>query len=175
MLQLLRSDFPAQPLPTAISDLIERAEDAIEAYSEELGEQLSPRFEMADYREVASALITIQNDQLTQGPNCIEWGAGFAVVAAIANQLGFKASGVENDPILLAAARQFHAGEGLDTNLIEADYREPIHARADLIYAYPWPKEVKAVKEHVAATAMPGTHLLLFRSFGEMELWHLAE
>ena len=171
--------MPDAAVPAELLGLIDRAEEAIETYTEDIGEQLSPRFEMADYREVAAALVGLGARRDIPGPRFVEWGSGFAVVAAIAGRLGFDATGIENDPILHGLATAFHAGEGLATRLVEDDFLRPgdprwLTDRFDLVYAYPWPNEVATVKEYFGATARPGSRLLLFLTFGELELWERA-
>lgn len=157
-------------------DFVDRAEAEAEDYMDDLGEQASPRFEMADYREVASALLWLNAHPDLPGRRFIEWGSGFAVVAGLAAQLGFTASGVENDPLLHGMAKHFRSMEHIEYSLFEDDFLTPANPDVatqnyDIIYAYPWPGEVETVKAAFEQTARKGAWLFLYLTFGEIALW----
>lgn len=162
--------------PALLTAFIELAEEHIDAYQESVGEQLSPRFEPADYREVAEVLVPLRRDFRNDQIRFCEWGCGFGVVAGMAAQLGFQASGIELDPVLWKLAVQLHRKNQLPTHLIHGDFIHPapdVSAaytpdQVDLFYAFPWPDEVESIKDHFARVAAPSARLLLYLEFGDM-------
>lgn len=152
---------------------IDASWDRIDAYQESIGEQLSPAFEPAEYRDLAEVLIWLRNTRFPQGARFCEWGCGFGVVAGIAALLGFKAWGVENDRVLLQQAEELRQLFGLETRLIEDDFftcSDPAPAHFDLVYAYPWPGEVKKFARHALGHCAPGACYLTYLGFNEIEL-----
>jgi len=51
-----------------------------------------------------------------------EWGSGFGVVAGLAAMSGFRAVGIEIEPVLVDAARRLAADFGLDVEFICDSY-----------------------------------------------------
>lgn len=164
-------------LPRAIKDLIEHAEEHISIFQESIGEQACPRFEPAEYLEVAEALLAVKH-HLGPGPRFCEWGSGFGVVAAMASLLGFEAHGIERDGLLLDQAHKLSMECDIATQLHQADLfsisEEQDRAFGpytfDLIYAYPWPDEAPDWIHYFEQTAKSGAILLTFHDFGEIRI-----
>ena len=173
----LALDTLPSALPTSITDLIEEADATIFEFQETMGEQACPLFEPAEYNEVAEALRWIQHS-LQPGLKFCEWGCGFGVVAGIAGLCGFDATGIENDALLLDQAHVLQSSFQLSSHLVHADLfnlsdeegRIIGPARFDLIYAYPWPKEIDRWTSHFEHTARSGALFLTFHEFGELRL-----
>lgn len=156
--------------------LLDYGEDQIDVFQESVGEQTSPTFEPADYREVVEALSWVRHQYQLPGLRFCEWGCGFGIVAGMASLMGMEAHGIENDELLLDQAAEVQRLFGLTTTIHSGDiYRvtanpdEPPHpASFDLIYAYPWPKEEARLVEWFDQWARPGACLLVYHGFADL-------
>lgn len=160
MLTLLRSDWPEHDLPRNVEVFLNEAEARAEFVRE-------PSFVPSDYALAWDALSA-----LPRGSIC-EWGCGLATVAGLACLLGWQASGIEQNPVLVAAARELHSEFDLNTDLYQGDLFAGA-AEGDLVYAYMWPELIEPVKAHFSATASSGTQLLLHDAGGRMDLYGLG-
>ncbi len=176
-LERIHPGSPPGGLSPRMHQLLDESEERISTFQEDIGEQASPRFEPADYAEVADALLWIRASE-DPGPRFCEWGCGFGVVTGLASLMGFEATGIEKDPLLLDQARSLYLACEVDAALVQADFfdgREEenpsIHpASFDLVYAYPWPREADAWTCFFDQTGKPGALLLTFHDFGELRL-----
>jgi|GEM_PF-1320520 len=155
--------------------LMEYSEDQIESYQDDIGEQASPSFESADYREVLEALSWVRYNYPLPGLRFCEWGCGFAVVAGMAALMGMDAHGIENDKLLLDQAAEIKRLFGLASTIHSGDIYQvpevdhPLHpATFDLIYAYPWPKEAAHLMAWFEEQAKPGACLLVYHGFSDL-------
>jgi len=166
-------------LETDILLLMEYGEDQIDAYQDGIGEQASPAFEPADYREVVEALYWIRHEYTDlPGLRFCEWGCGFGVVAGMAGLLGFESHGIENDELLVGQAHHVKRLFGLDSHIHHTDIYQPTSqdnaplqpSSFDLIYAYPWPKEENRIMEYFDENARIGACILIYHGFADLSL-----
>lgn len=162
--------FPV--LDEAIAGFIEDGEHLVDTYQEDLGEQVSPAFEPADYQDVAEVLAWLKEAHFPGGARFCEWGSGFGIVAGVAELLGFTATGIELDAVLIDQARALQKEAGLSYELIEGSFFDQPFSdrRFDLIYAFPWPGEVTKINAWFEQTAAPGTLLFTYHCFDDRRL-----
>lgn len=162
--------------------LIAAAIAAARPFADPASPHWNPRFVQSD-GAIARMLIASAQAQLPlAGRRFGEWGSGLGLVSCLAARLGFAATGIELDPVLVAAARALAAGQGIAARFVEGSYmpegflsgtvaaeeaRRPVAGVRlfdfDLIYAYAWPAEAAAIRAMFEAHATPGTVLLLYR------------
>ncbi len=158
----------------------------------------TPSFIPADYRVIYSALDQIHAQRLSANTRMCEWGSGLGVIAALCQQLGFDASGIESQPGLVAQARELAADHTLAVDFATGSYvPESVEHLADygddlatltvgiphgyddlgrepedfgLIYAFPWPGEEPFMEQLFDHTAASGALLLTYRSTGDVVL-----
>lgn len=161
--------------------LIAAATEGARAFTDPGSPHWNPRFVQSD-GEIALMLLVSALAQLPlAGRRFGEWGSGLGLVSCLAARLGFAATGIEIDPVLVVAARSLAAGQGiaacfvvgsympegfLSADVSAADAQRPAGGVGlfdfDLIYAYAWPAEAEAIRALFAANAAPGTVLLLY-------------
>jgi hypothetical protein len=100
-------------LPADVTMFLQEAERRIEQCRD-----LSrfPGFVPSDYHQVYHALRRIAAEQTAAGNAFCEWGSGFGVVACLAAFAGFRACGIEIEPVLVDAARELAGDFALDVN-----------------------------------------------------------
>lgn len=117
----------------------------------------------------------------TDKPRFCEWGSGIGSVSCLAALRGWKVTGIEIEPRLVAVARKFAADHGVTVRFVEGSYRPDAlygggraetsvtdHDRFDpfafdIIYIYAWPAEKQAVTEMIARHGRSGT---IFMRYG---------
>jgi hypothetical protein len=112
-------------------------------------------FVASDYAVVYTLLAALQ-----RGRFC-EWGSGLGVVTAMAEMLGYTATGVEFHQPLAESSRELLAEFGLQARIECADYFEEPFA-ADLYFAYCWPNRVVRTTVRFHEVAPPGSRLLIY-------------
>lgn len=185
------------PIPSrwpSISDAlvpyIREADERIARFLDDIRSTATIAFVPSDFSLAAAALMHIRESHLAPGPRFLEWGAGYAVVAGLADALGFDAHAIEIDPVLVTAARalardfdRHHAiAEGsfippgadhlADTAadhawlaLGGADGYEALGLDPDdfdVIYAYPWPGEERVIHRLFDHCAAAGAILVTY-------------
>ena len=123
-------------------------------------------FVSADYLEIYRKLVPLQGRVTT----ILEWGSGLGVVTIMASRLGFKAYGIEVEPLLVERSLELAERHGPEARFAEGSFipddyawnveivgaptRTDCDSRAaydeldmelrdfDLVYAYPWPDEL---------------------------------
>ena len=93
-------------LPAGTRDLLREAGERIEQY-QSIGR--CPAFVPSDHAGAFGVLRAIAETHLAPGNRFCEWGSGFGVVACLAAQLDYDASGIEIDGDLVAASRRLAA------------------------------------------------------------------
>ena len=132
------------------------------------------------------------------GNRFLEWGCGFAVVSALASQIGFDAIGIEAENDLLDQGRATIASWDVSVELIHGDFLPPGAERlADdptlpslghevgnayevldmdlddfaIVYAYPWPGEDDFHEAVFDRYAAPGALIVFFCGPNDMRVW----
>jgi len=180
--------FP-EVIPPEVATFLEDAERRIEDFNERHGEEIVPGFIASNPYYAYAALQQLTAQHPAGGRTFCEWGSGFGVIACLARLLGFRASGIEIEPLLIAEARKLAADHHLDIRFYEGSYKpegfytdeidparlsQPLGVSPlefDLIYVYPWPAEYDRVMDMLHRFAAPGTEVLLFRGGGKLEYW----
>lgn len=170
----------------------------IEAFQDRWDRPQIEQFVAADFRHLYQTLLWIQKTQPLIGNRFLEWGCGFAVVASIADQLGFDSIGVESEKDLLAKANQTllqwdskvelirgnflpdGSGDLADDPMLPSLGHDAPSAYRQLgldlddfalVYDYPWPGEDTFHEAVFDRYAAPGAMLLLFCGPNDIRLW----
>lgn len=83
---------------------------------------------------------------LPRGTFC-EWGSGLGVVTGLAEQLGYRATGIEIDVELAQMSRELLGRYQLVSPILTGDYLE-LAVEADYYFVYCWPGQQRAVEQH---------------------------
>lgn len=176
----------ADPLPPEIEsfcdDALARSDYLLESRRGELD-----AFVPSDPRAIYPALRVLAEHRLLPGNMFCEWGSGLGAAACLASTLGFAAYGIEIEPELVEAARQladdyelapvFVCGSFVPEHLhVDVDFEEfawlDTEGEAayeelgfdvddfDVIFAYPWPGERRAIDQIFLRTARDGALLV---------------
>ncbi len=194
----LPSALDETPVPAEVQSWIRDAQRRIEVFQDCWEKTRIEQFVAADYQLVYQTLIWLLQTQPLIGNRFLEWGCGFAVVSALASQIGFDAIGIEAENDLLDQGRATIASWDVSVELIHGDFLPPgAEALADdptlpslghgagnayevlemdlddfaIVYAYPWPGEDdfhEAVFDRYAAA---GALLVFFCGPNEMRAW----
>ena len=199
---LQRIDFPrgldSAPIAESARLLIAHAQERIQAFQDRWDQPQIEQFVASDYQLVHRAIQWVVAERLMMGNRMLEWGCGFAVVAAIGSRLGLDVVGIESEALLLKQARQTlidfdtpvdlvcgnflpHGAEALSHNPDFPSLGHEVENAYDLmgldlddfalVFGYPWPGEEvfhQAVFERYAAT---GALLMLFCGPNDLRLW----
>jgi len=122
-----------------------------------------PRFVPSDFDLVYATLRTLSTAGVAPGRRFTEWGSGFGVAACLAALLGFEAQGIEIEPDLVAAARQLADHFQLPVTFVCGRFDRAAPIDSDVIFAYPWPDEERAIEELFERHAAAGAILLTYR------------
>jgi hypothetical protein len=157
-----------------------------------------PGFVPSDYTRTYGALQALAASGLAAGDLFCEWGSGFGVVACLASMLDFDACGIEIEGELVDAARELADDFDLSVEFVRGSFIPPGGGRClapdsafgwlstaidrghedlgygpddfDVIFAYPWPDEERAVAALFERFAGPGALLLSYHSGDELRL-----
>lgn len=195
-------DFPSgldsHPVDPAAQILIRGAQDRIQAFQDRWDQPQIEQFVASDYELVHRAIQWIVKERLMMGNRMLEWGCGFAVVAAIGSRLGLDVIGIESEALLLKQAQQTLIDFETPVDLVRGNFlprgAEALSHAPDfpslghdvqsgyelmgldlddfaLVFGYPWPGEERfhqAVFERYGAT---GGLLMLFCGPNDLRLW----
>lgn len=178
------------PIPAEVEQLILEGERRIEAFIERTRESPMLSFVPSEFRPTWRGLAWLWDQRLVGGRSFCEWGSGFGVVALLAAQLGFHASGIEVEPVLVDESIALSQAVGVDVEFVAGsfvpdgsletpgameeldwlDYSAPPAYEDlgydaddfDVIFAYPWPGEQHVVYDLFEEHASPGALLLTF-------------
>ena len=199
---LLQIDFPRgldeQPIETDVAAMLASTQARIQAFQDRWDQPQIEQFVASDYEMAYRAIRWVVSERLMMGNRMVEWGCGFAVVAAIASKLGLDVFGIEAEPILLRQAKQTliefdspvdlvcgnflpdgsellsHNDEFPSLGHVVENAYELMGLDLDdfaLVFGYPWPGEEvfhQAVFERYGAT---GGLLMLFCGPNDLRLW----
>ncbi len=191
MLQPIRipSSIDQTPVPELVLKQIESARQRIGAFQDRWDRPQIEQFVAADYELVWQTLRWITDSVPRIGNRFLEWGCGFAVVSALAADLGYDAIGIEAESDLLAQGRKTIASWGATIELVHGNFLPPgatglaedpglpslghpvpeaysqIGLDLDdfaIVYSYPWPGEDDFHECVFDRYAEPGALLLQF-------------
>jgi hypothetical protein len=174
-------------LPGDVRAFLREADRRIERFQRD---RCVPGFVPSDYAGAYGALRALALAGLAPGDLFCEWGSGFGVVACLAAMLDFDACGIEIEGELVDAARQLAADFGLPVEFVRGSFI-PAGGDAclgsgdgfawlttdeggaedelglgpadfDVIFAFPWPDEERAIaalfERHAAVGAVLVTY-----------------
>jgi hypothetical protein len=199
---LQQIEFPrsvdSHPIDQTTHALIHAAQDRIQAFQDRWDQPQIEQFVASDYELVHRVLSWVVSEKLMMGNRMLEWGCGFAVVAAIGSRLGLDVIGIEAEALLLKQARQTLTDFDTPVDLVRGNFlpngAESLSHNPDfpslghdiecayelmgldlddfaLVFGYPWPGEEvfhQAVFNRYGAT---GGLLLLFCGPNDLRLW----
>lgn len=109
-------------LPEDIRGFLEEAERRREAfYKEGLGRRYY-RYVASDPVVVCGAMRELRDSGQLRGGRFCELGCGFGIAAGMAALLGFRATGIELEPLLVERAVALFADCGLDVEVLQESY-----------------------------------------------------
>jgi hypothetical protein len=118
----------------------------------------------------------------------VEWGSGLGVTALLAARQGFRVTGIEIEPGLVARASRLAAELDVPATFVQGDLfaSGPMEGAgpegaaetadwpllgADVVYAYPWPAEAPRLVERFAERRpKPGALLVLYHGGPRFEV-----
>ncbi|XAL99573.1 hypothetical protein OT109_18585 [Phycisphaeraceae bacterium D3-23] len=155
-------------------------------------------FVPCDFVMVYRALVALLDLRAAPGDVFCEWGAGFGVVAGLAESLGLSASGIEIHRDLVDEARALLDDHGLEAeiahgSLIPDDGDELVDALSqqawlrtgeasgydelgvdaddfDIIFAFPWPGDEALIDALFEKYAANGALLLTYHGMNDIRL-----
>jgi len=155
-----------------------------------------PAFVPCDFEAAYAALSGLAAATLARGPVFCEWGSGLGVVAGLADLLGFEASGIEAEALLVDQARRLAEDFGLGVEFAHGSFVPPggetlVHAGGqyawlttesddayaelgldpvdlDVVFAYPWPDEEAVTEDLFERYAGPGALLVTYHGGTEV-------
>jgi hypothetical protein len=173
-------------LPADVRALLREADRRIERFTQD---GRIPGFVPCDFATTYGVLRALAEAGVAPGELFCEWGSGFGVVACMASMVGFDACGIEIEEELVEAARQLAEDFGLPVEFIRGSFipkgseisldndgfswlvTEEVGteeewglapADYDLVFAYPWPDEERAVAGMFEKHAAVGSVLLSY-------------
>ncbi len=200
--QLIAVPLPAgidlTPIPPEVAALIRHAQARIQCFQDRWDQPQIEQFVASDFELVFRVLRWIVEQQVMTGRRMVEWGCGFAVVAALASRLGLDVTGIEAEPRLLAEAETTVADFAVPVERVWGNFLPPgseslalnpefpslghrvpcgyqqIGADLDdfsLIFGYPWPGEWTFHEAVFARYGAPGALMVLFYGPNDVRVW----
>ncbi len=187
-----------QEIEPEVASLIAQARERIQAFQDRWDQPQIEQFVASDYELVYRVLRWTVDERLLMGRRMLEWGCGFAVVAALASRLGLDAFGIEAEPVLLRQARGTIESFSAPVELIEGNFlpsgADVLSADPDfpslghdtpsayarmgldlddfsLVFGYPWPGEHVFHQAVFAKYGAPGALLVLFCGPNDVRVW----
>lgn len=180
--QALPLEPAAQPLPPALQALCDDARRRGDRIQALVGADRIAAFQMCHGPSAYRIFHALQALLPDTPPRWLELGSGLGVASCLADALGWTATGLEIEPLLVAEAQALAAAHGRRPQLVRGSYRDvqgggfivehadgrtgPLHlADVDVFFAFPWPAERRYLRDLVAEHARPGA-LLVFHHGG---------
>jgi len=200
--RLLRIDLPADiditPIPRAVEEALRCSHLRIQAFQDRWDQPQIEQFVASDYELVYRVMRWIVEERLMTGQRMLEWGCGFAVVAALASHLGLDVTGIEAERRLLDEAQQTLRDFDAPVELVWGNFLPPgaeslsrnpdfpslghrvpcayhqIGSDLDdfaLVFGYPWPGEWTFHEAVFARYGAIGGLLVLFCGPNDVRVW----
>ncbi len=193
-------NWQSQPLPgKAAMRLIDDAQERIERFIlHRYATDPLPSFVASDYVMVNRALLAVIRGGHATGSMFCEWGAGFAVVAALAALQKLDAYAIEIDRELVDEAERLMNDHDLNVQLVQGSLIpeggdvlvDGMAQQAwlltneqsaydelgldlcdfDIVFAYPWPGEESLIEALFDKFAARGALLLTYHGMNEIRL-----
>lgn len=194
----LPRDIDLTPIPREIETLIEQSRQRIQCFQDRWDQPQIEQFVASDYELVFRVLRWIVEQRLMHGNRMLEWGCGFAVVAALASRLGLDVVGIEAEQRLLDEAQTTLAQFAAPVELVHGNFLPPgaeaLSHRSDfpslghpvpcgyqqigadlddfaLVFGYPWPGEWTFHEAVFARYGAVGGLLVLFYGPNDVRVW----
>ena len=192
------SDVDQICAPAPISEWIKESKSRIEQFQDCWRKTQIEQFVPADYELVCQSLLWLRQSQPLDGNRFLEWGCGFAIVSAIAYQLGFDVVGIEAELDLITQGRQTMKAWEIPIELFRGNFLppgaegladDPTHpslghdvpcgyAAMDselddfsVVYSYPWPGEDEFHADVFEKYARRGAYLMMFCGPNDVRLF----
>lgn len=186
------------PLDPDIRQLIQTAQARIQAFQDRWDQPQIEQFVASDFELVFQSLKWVVEQRMLIGNRMLEWGCGFAVVAALAARLGLDATGIEAESRLLDEARLTARDFDIPVEFAWGNFLPPgaeaLSPRSDfpslghsvpcgyhaigadlddfaLVFGYPWPGEWVFHERVFAKYAAEGAVLALFYGPNDVRLF----
>ncbi|MEM9414745.1 MAG: hypothetical protein AAGA29_04605 [Planctomycetota bacterium] len=189
----------ACPIPDDVASLLEDADERIDRFVRaRQNDDPIAAFVPCDFVMVYRALATLLGMRAAPGDVFCEWGAGFGVVAGLAEKLGLSASGIEIHRDLVDQAAALLDDHGLAAEIAhgslipddgdelvdelsqqawlrtgEASGYDELGVEADdfdIIFAFPWPGDEALIDALFEKYAAVGALLLTYHGMNDMRL-----
>ncbi len=192
----------SRPVPPAVTAQLREAQRRIEAFQDRWDRPQIEQYVAADHELLYQTLAWLLETQYPIGRRFLEWGCGFAVVTAIAAELGLDAIGVEAEAELLDHAHVTFTDWRVDADFVVGDFLpagsesiaddptfpslgHDVGSAYDamgldlddfaIVYGYPWPGEEGFHQQVFARHAAAGAYLLQFCGPNDVRLFrHLG-
>jgi hypothetical protein len=200
--QLLSLPLPvgidSAPIPADVSALIDQAQARIQRFQDRWDQPQIEQFVASDFELVYRVLRWIVEQQLMTGQRMLEWGCGFAVVAALGSRLGLDVTGIEAEQRLLEEAKTTIKDFAAPVECVWGNFLPPgaeslshdpdfpslghqvpcgykqIGSDLDdfaLVFGYPWPGEWTFHEAVFARYGAPGALMVLFYGPNDVRVW----
>lgn len=154
MLERLDPELEDYNPPERVSALVQDADRLGTAIYERSGDTRIPHFVPSSGPMVYRLLCALRDTSIVlPGMRFCEWGSGLGLVTMLANRLGFDACGIEIEPELVSEAKHLAASHGIDVdfycasmfpqdNLDAGNESGCQYSDLDVVFVYPWPREI---------------------------------
>ena len=201
-LKTLEFDAPRVALPRRVLDLLNDADERIEAFQHARRDEPIAAFVPSDFVAVYQALASIETQQLAPGRRFLEWGCGVGVATCLAAELGFDAVGIEIEDELADVSRELASDHKIAAQFVAGSFVPPEHEDLfdmlgdfnwvrtdgsdaydeldldpddfDVVYCYPWPGEEALSEELFTQCGATGALFLSFHGRDGMRLRRLV-
>ncbi len=109
-------------LPPRVKAFIEEADQRCDAFYDEKLNKRFPRYVPSEPAQVYAALKYVSDQALPLGSNFVEWGSGFGVGTGLAALLGYDATGIEIEAVLVQKAEALLQDQGIDATFLATSY-----------------------------------------------------
>ncbi len=194
----LPRDVDLAPIETQTAEAIADSLQRIQAFQDRWDQPQIEQFVASDYELVYRVLRYLTAQNALTGTRMLEWGCGFAVVAALGATLGLDVTGIEAERRLLDEAELTRQRFGVPIDLVWGNFlpagsqrlcqnpdfpslghRVPcgyqqIGADLDdfaLVFGYPWPGEWQFHEAVFAEYGAIGGLLVLFCGPNDVRVW----
>lgn len=130
-------------LPDAVDEFLREADKRVSKFVQE-NQKWETGFVPSDFVAVYKTLRALRDTGFSPNNSFCEWGSGFGVVSCLASMLGFHASGIEIDRVLLDASRTLAADFELPVEFALGSFvphgaeAHVTEAHTDNNATYPW-------------------------------------